>query len=122
MRRVRGLRDIKTHGTLAREGRLVSVARDLHRINKKGGFPEEGSWDGTINPMVLKRGTGTRRPSRDLFQELVLERNIRATQIATAQELIVEMDGFVEEELPGALDELSRLKTKLSQLELLDGV
>ena len=28
----RGMRDIKTHGTLAREGRLVNVARDLHEL------------------------------------------------------------------------------------------
>lgn len=46
MRHMRGLRDIKTHGTLAKEGRLVSVAKDLHRINGKGRPPEEGSWDG----------------------------------------------------------------------------
>lgn len=117
MRRMRGLRDIKTHGTLAREGRLVSVARDLHQINRKSGSPENGSWDGKVNPILLKRSTRMRKPSRDLFQDLALEKNIRATQITIVQELIAEMDGFVKEGLPGALVELNRLKTKLSQLE-----
>lgn len=117
MGHVRGFRDIKTHGSLAREGRLVSVARDLHGINRKGRPPEEGSWDGKVQNVAFKRGEETRRPSRDLFQDLALERNIRATQIAIVQELIAEMEGFMEEGLPGALAEFSRLKTKLSWLE-----
>lgn len=117
MGHVRGFRDIKTPSTLAREGRLVSVARDLHQINKKDVSPEEGSWDGKIKPIVLKRGMGTRKPPRNLFQDLALERNIQATQIAITQELIAEMEGFVEEGLPGALVELNRIKTKLSRLE-----
>lgn len=117
MRHMRGLRDIKTHGTLAKEGRLVSVAKDLHRTNGEGRPPEEGSWDGKINPVALKKDAGTRKSPRNLFQDLVLERNIKATQIAISQELIIEMEGFVEEGLPGALIELNRLKTKLSQLE-----
>lgn len=117
MGRVRGVHDIKTHGTLAREGRLVSVARDLHQINRKGVSPEEGSWDGKIKPIALKRSMGTRKPPRDLFQDLALEKNIRATQVTIVQELITEMEGFVKEGLPGALVELNRLKTKLSQLE-----
>ena len=117
MGNVRGFRDIKTHGTLAREGRLVSVARNLHRMNRKGGSPENTSWDGSVDNMVVKKNAKARRPSRDLFQGLALERNIRATQIAVVQELIAEMEGFMEEGIPGAFIEFSRLKTKLSRLE-----
>ena len=119
MRRVRGLRDINTHGTLAREGRLVSVAKDWHRINGRSGCvsSEEKSWDGSVDRMVFKRDAEMRRPSRDLFRDFALERKIREAQIVRIREFIAEMEMFASEGLPGALVELHRLKAKLSRWE-----
>ena len=119
MRHIKGLRDINTHGTLAREGRLVSVARDWHRINGKGESSENASWDGNVDDMVVKKNTKARRPSRDLFKDLVSERKARAMRVKQVQELIAEMEMFAGEGVSGALAELQRLKEKLPQLESL---
>ncbi|MFY9461826.1 MAG: hypothetical protein WAP51_01325 [Candidatus Sungiibacteriota bacterium] len=116
MGHMRGLHDIKTHGTLAREGRLVSVAKNLHRINRSG-YLEEGSWDGRVEHTVFKRGVGMRRPSRNLVQDFALEKKFRAAEIALVQECIAEMEAFANEGVPGALVECHRLRAKLSQLE-----
>ncbi|MBU2081857.1 hypothetical protein KKH14_00240 [Patescibacteria group bacterium] len=116
MKHIKGFRDIKTHGTLAGEGRLVSVARDWHRI-KRSGFSENESWDGSVERMVFKKSAKTRRLSRDLFQTFALEKMIRETQIKKIWESITEMEIFANEEISGAIAELQRLKTKLSQWE-----
>ncbi len=116
MRHIKGMRDIKTHGTLAREGRLVSVARDWHRIGRSRSSENE-SWDGRADRMVFKKNTKTRKPSRDLFQDLALEREIRTMRIKQVWEFIAEMEMFASEGISGALAELQRLKAKLSQLE-----
>jgi len=123
MRHIKRLRDLKTHGSLAREGRLVSVARDWHRSGRNGrsGSSENESWDGSVNRMVFKKSAKARKPSRDLFQTLALERKIRIMRIEQVRECIVEMEMFSSEGVPGALAELWRLKTKLSQFgELVD--
>ncbi|PIY73929.1 MAG: hypothetical protein COY85_04675 [Candidatus Portnoybacteria bacterium CG_4_10_14_0_8_um_filter_40_50] len=116
MRHIRGMRDIKTHGTLAREERLVSVARDWHRSGRSGSSENE-SWDGSVNRMMFKKNAKTRKSSQDLFQTLALERKIRIMRIEQVREFITEMEMFSSEGVPGALAELRRLKTKLSQLE-----
>ena len=116
MRHIRGLRDINTHGTLAKEGRLVSVAKDWHRIGKSG-TSENESWDGSVDRMVFKKSAEVRRPSRDLFQTLAFKKEILATQIKQVQESIAEMEMFADEGVSGALVELQRLRVKLSQLE-----
>lgn len=116
MRHIRGLCDIKTHGTLAKEGRLVSVARDWHRVGKSGSSEDE-SWDGSVDRMVFKKSAKARRPSQDLSQPLVLRREIRATLIKQVQESMAEMEMFADEGVPGALTELQRLKVRLSQFE-----
>ncbi|MBI2446606.1 MAG: hypothetical protein HYV51_02170 [Parcubacteria group bacterium] len=120
MRRIRGIKDIKTHGTLAREGRLVSVARDWHKIGRSGsteGSSENQFWDGSVKHMVFKKSAETRRPSRGLFQDIALEKKIQAARIAQIQESIAEMEMFASEGMPGGFAELERLKIKLSQLE-----
>lgn len=114
MRCIKGLRDINTHGSLAREGRLVSVARDLHQIERRSGFSGNESWDGSVNNMVFKKSPKTQKSSRDLFQELTLGRKVREALIQQTQEFISEMEMFAGEEIVGALAELQRLKTKLS--------
>ena len=120
MRHIKGHRDIKTHGSLSREGRLVSVARDWHKIGRSGsseGSSENESWNGSVERVVFKKSANARRPYNDLFQDPALERRIRATRIAQIQESIAEMEMFASEGMPGVLAELERLKTKLSQLE-----
>ncbi len=115
MMSARGMHDIKTHGTLAREGRLISVARDLHRINKRG-FSEEGSWDGSVDSTVYRRPAQTQRPVRDLFHEIALGRKTLGQQMANIREFVAEMEEFVQEGIPGAANELSRLRERLSAL------
>lgn len=43
MKGIKGLHDINTHGTLSREGRLFSVAKNLHQIVKRAEFSSEES-------------------------------------------------------------------------------
>ena len=116
MRHIKGLRDIRTHSTLDREGQLVSVARNLHQI-KRGGSLENESWDGSVGRMVFKRGTRAQRPTRDLFQDLALKRKILAPEITRVREVISEIEMFADEGVSGALAELQRLRAKLSRLE-----
>lgn len=114
MRCIKGLRDISTHGTLAREGRLVGVARNLHRIERRSGFSGNESWDGSVDNMMFKKSVKIRKPPNDLFQEIVSERKIQNAMIQQIQEFIAEMEMFAGEGIAGALAELQRLKTKLS--------
>ncbi len=117
MRRVKGLKDIRTYSTLARQGRLASVARNWHRGS--GGLSEAlSSWDESVDRMIFKGKRSARRPSRNLFQD-ILEEQFSAMQIERVKECIAEMERFVadEEEISGALAELQRLREKLSQLE-----
>lgn len=112
---IRGMRDIKTHSTLAREGRLISVAKNLRRINRSG-TSEERSWGGKVEPVVFNKSakSRSRRPPPNLFHDIT---KVQAEQIARVEEFIAEMEGFAEEGLPGALGELQCLKEKLSQLK-----
>ncbi|MEK7200640.1 MAG: hypothetical protein AAB672_00720 [Patescibacteria group bacterium] len=116
MRCIKGLRDINTHGTLAREGRLVGVARDLHRIERRSGFSGNESWNGSVDNMVFKKSAKTQRLPHDLFQELVLKKKIQNALVQQIQESIAEMEMFAGEGVAGALAELQRLGTKLSRL------
>lgn len=115
---VRGLRDIKTHGTLAREGRLVSVARNLHRLGNGTEENTSHSSDWNIERHVYKKkksaNTATAIP---LHRELYLERKVRLYQIAIIKSLLVEFQQATIEGLPVALHELERLKMRLTELQ-----
>ena len=87
MRRIKGLRDIKTCCSLARTGRLVSVARGLPRISSSE------THDGS------------------------LRREILTEQRRYWQELIVELEEFVAEGIPGVASELQRLREKVSRFQ-----
>ncbi len=113
--RVRGMRDIKTHGTLSRAGNLISVARNLHG----GGFhgartdSESRSWDGSVE-RHLYGGEKAAKRSRPSFGST--PENIKARIAQTVREFIEEMRGFASEGIPGAAEELRRLEARLARL------
>lgn len=115
--RVRGLRDIKTHGTLAREGRLVSVAKNFCRLrNRIETIPDSSGWN--VERHIYKKkkvmNTTTVTP---LHREPYLERKVRLHQIEIIKDLLVEFQQAIIEGLPVALHELKRLKTRLTELQ-----
>ncbi|MEK7527016.1 MAG: hypothetical protein AAB537_01200 [Patescibacteria group bacterium] len=119
MRHIKGLADIKTHSTLDRGKRLVSVARDWHRVERSSS-PENESWDGSIGRMMFKRNTKALKARRFppcLFQDIALKGKILATEIARVREFISEIEMFADEGVSGALAELQHLRAKLSRLE-----
>ncbi|HEY4474469.1 MAG TPA: hypothetical protein VJC06_00910 [Candidatus Paceibacterota bacterium] len=116
IRVIRGMRDINTHGILARQGRLLSVAKDLHRIQRERSSENE-SWDGSVERLMFNKNAMARKTPQGLFQDHELESKIKATLIKQTQESIAEMEIFANEGFPDVLAELQRLRTKLSQLE-----
>lgn len=118
--RVRGLRDIKTHGTLAREGRLISVARNLHglenRESKSGVISDNWSIERHMYPK--KKSAGPRQaPVASLHRELFLENKVHLYQIEVTRDFLQEMRQATAEGIPVAIQEFKRLTKKLSELE-----
>lgn len=117
MKRIKGMHDIKTHGTLAREGRLASIAKDSCQINRNRGSLEKASWDGDIDCMIFNRSGAARKPGRDLLRDSSLEKHVRTVCIQQVQESIDDMRIFASEKILGAAAELQRLEMKLSRLK-----
>ncbi len=112
---IKGMRDIKTHGTLSCEGKLLSVARDWRRIDRgKINSVDMGAWDGSVARNVFYKKSAKPRllnivpfyQAGETMQEL----------LRTAENDIEEMTRFVAEGLPGAKEELERLRQKLSRI------
>src|SRR3989344_2760287 len=111
----RGMRDIKTHGTLAREGRLVNVARDLHELGGIEDTPHSSGWD--IERHIYKK-TKPAKTNIDSFRcHFFSEREVRLHQIEIAQSLLAEFRQATAEGLPVALHEIELLETKLTELQ-----
>ncbi|OGN11709.1 MAG: hypothetical protein A3C71_02950 [Candidatus Yanofskybacteria bacterium RIFCSPHIGHO2_02_FULL_43_15c] len=114
---IKGLRDIKTHGSLDREGRLFGVAKYLRQEVKRNEFSEEEFWEGKVKSFERKRGVRGRRFSPDLFLDSALKKKIRAGQIEQLQVFIIEMEKFISEGINGAAAELESLKRRLGRWE-----
>ncbi len=114
---IRGIHDIKTHGTLAREGKLISVARDLHKVRGQEGHNGSSDWD--ISKHVYKKGTMKVRRSQavPLYSDLYLDEKIKKHQIEVVEDQLQEMNQAMAEGIPVSVSELERLKAKLSQLK-----
>lgn len=108
----RGLKDIKTHGTLAREGRLVSVAKNLHQT--RGG--QLDSWNIEQHIYYPKKKSAGSRPA-SLHRDLFLENKARRYQIAMTQDFLEEMRQAILEGIPVSVHELERLQKKLAKLQ-----
>lgn len=113
--RVRGMRDIKTHGSLAREGKLLSVAKNLHGAGSHGARTdsEPRSWDGSVE-RYLYSGEKVRKRSRPPFGDT--PEKVKAPLAETIMEFIEEMRNFASEGIPGAAEELRRLEARLTRL------
>ncbi|MDP3947534.1 MAG: hypothetical protein Q8Q41_02490 [bacterium] len=109
------MRDIKTHGSLAREGKLISVARDLHGGGSHGARTdsESRSWDGSAE-RHLYGGEKVAKRSRPSFG--ATPEKIDALRAETIVEFIEEMRSFASEGIPGAAKELCRLEARLARL------
>ncbi len=106
---IKGMRNIKTHGTLSREGKLLSVAKDLHRVDrKKINDVGIGAWDGNV--------------ARNIFDK----KSVKSTKLHSLnmgklpsfiEDDIREMEVFAAEGLPGAKKELEWLRQRLSRVK-----
>jgi len=121
---LKGLRDIKTHGTLASERRLVSVARGLRESNlhasgkiRNGSGPSEWSeWD-NWNVKVFKKERPAGRTTIAIPYQPYLEERIRLYLVKVTCDSLEELHQAVSEGLLVATHEVERLETKLAELE-----
>lgn len=121
MMRLKGLRDIKTHGILARAGRLVSVARDLHSLGGKENTPHSNDWNSEWNleRHIFKKKKPANAATTGRFNYgLEFAKKIRLHQIEVIQDVLVELRQAMAEGLPVAQHEFERLKTRLAELQI----
>lgn len=117
------LRDIKTHSTLARQGRLVSVARNWHRLKGYGNeirsAADLSEWN--IERHIFKKSKSVKRVLLNVspfLRDLHLEgRKIRLYQIEATQSFLEEFRHAFAEGIPVAIHEFERLKTRLAELQ-----
>lgn len=119
---IKGMRDIKTHAALAREGKLVSAARDWHKRSE---------WDGARgntedwNPRVYRMEKKIRRsrPAKrfpsliSFFQDPNLYEKIKSHQIEELRNFLAELEQAIMEGLSVSAKELERIKTRLAELQ-----
>lgn len=119
MRRIKGLHDIRTHGSLAQEGKLISVARDWHRTGSNRAMDEtaSGFWDGKVEQHLYKKGPTRTSPLSRTAPLPFLYEKIKIQQIQMIQDLIKEVRQAMTEGIPVAKGEFQRLEARLSQLK-----
>lgn len=91
--RLGGLRDIKTQGSLAREGRLISVARNLHRLRSRESKSGAVTDDWSLERHVYSKQRPVRPRSvsvASLHRELFLENKARLHQIEVIRDFLQE--------------------------------
>lgn len=118
--RLRGLRDIKTHGSLAREGRLVSVARDWHKLNNRGGDKTESGgfadgWDAKQH--LVKNKPVHSVTASSLCRDRDFEKKSKSQQIERIIYLLTEFQRAIQEGLPVSLSAFESLKARLTELK-----
>ena len=113
MRHIKGIKDIATHGSLDRAGRLIGVAKNLRQLRQRSSA-SESEWN--VEYHVFKKNTAN-APMQSEALERNFRNNILSYQAEYTRDLIEEMCGAVTENIPGAIRELARLQQKLVQLE-----
>ena len=117
MRCIKGFRDIKTHGSLAREGKLISVARDWHKYRRSSdGNSTQESWDGRVENHLYKSGPWPVQ-TKSLFSDFYLGEKIRKYQTEFIQGLLEELRQASAEGISVLTDELEHLEKKLAKLK-----
>lgn len=117
---LRGLRDIKTHGSLDREGRLVGVAKNLHRIGSRESENGTISDDWSVKQHVYpkkKPPISRSKATASLNRELFLDNKVRLYQIEVVRDSLQEMRQALAEGIPVATQEFERLTKRLAELE-----
>lgn len=104
MRSVKGLHDIATHGSLAKEGRLFSLARGNYQLANDRVISEAPGWD------VKRHIIG--RPAKPLNFAKLMEREIEFTQ-----GMLQEFDEAFVEGMPVSGEAYERLKMRLAKLK-----
>lgn len=117
--RIRGLHEIKTHSSLAQEGKLIGVARNLHKISRREGEGENISNGWNVKQYIHPKQKPVKRlPAMFLHRDPFLEDKIRLYQIDVVQYFLKEMCQAMAEEIPVAMREFERLTNKLAELKV----
>jgi len=122
---IKGLRDIKTHVTLAREGKLVSVARDWHKRSEGGGGAGNaaGSDSWNVQRHVFRKDSGKGKPAKKVsspvtpFQDPNSDEKIKSRKIEELKSSLVELEQAASEGIMVSADELKRLQARLAELQ-----
>ena len=110
---IKGFRDIRTHGSLAREGKLFSVAKNLHGHGRFREMRSQAESGDEWNVHVFRRD---KKPAVRFshfssfpfsFEEL---KKIRMHQVEVASDLLRELHQALAEGLPVVASELERVK------------
>ncbi len=128
LRDIKNYSNIKTHGSLAREGKLVSVARDLHNGSGFGGGigsaeskGNMGDWSSHVynKEKEIRKGKPAKRFSSPItpFQDPNFDGKIKSRQIEELQNSLAELEQAASEGFSVSADELSRLKARLAELQ-----
>ena len=113
---IKRLRDIKTHGTLAREGKLVSVARDWQKRSEGGGGEGNaaGSNSWNVQQHVFRKDSEKGKPAKKSF---ILDGKIKSHQIEELKNSLAELEQAASEGIMVSADELERIKARLAELQ-----
>ncbi len=117
-RKIKGMGDVKTHVTLAREGKLVSVARDWHKRGEGGSESSDG-WN--VKQHVFKKDepTNVSRPKKSShsgLSDLYMDEKVKKQQIEAAKDQLQELKQAAAEGISVTPGEIERLEAKLSEL------
>ena len=112
---MKGLINIKTHGSLSRQGLLVSVARDLHRTTRTRSESESKSEDWNTGEQVLQKPKGEKHSIS--ISAPVIAKLINSEQIKYIYGILAEMERAIADGISTSLDEFERLKKKLAELQ-----
>ncbi len=123
--KMKGMHDIKTHGSLAREGKLVSVARDWHKCSEGGGGTgnSAGSDNWNVKQNVFRKDSGKGKLAKKVsssvtpFQDPNLEEKIKYRKIEELQNSLKELKQAASERIPVSVNELERIKSRLAELQ-----
>lgn len=117
MNRIKGLRDINTHGSLDRKGLLTGVAKNMHRGGSAGHRETESGFGGDVSRHIFKKPAPAKRPvPLAIHLPLPDSNSITKYLIATTRDLLEELLRARAEGLPVMSAELKRLEERLKDL------
>ena len=122
--RLRGLSNIKTHGTLDRKGLLIGVAKNIHKLGSGGGTEStEGSSDWHVKSHIYKN----KEPPRTALAKIVpphqgllsglSEEEVKQHLIEGFQDLLGEFYKAITEGLPVFTAEVERIQAILVKFQ-----